>query len=42
MYRSLSVGGCIALGIREKITGISYARDFDIVNDAESIYRKKI
>jgi chemotaxis protein methyltransferase CheR len=42
MYRSLSVAGHIALGIREKITGIGVTRDFDLVNEAESIYRKKI
>ena len=42
MYRALSVAGYIALGVRERITGISYARDFDAVNEAEGIYRKKI
>ncbi len=42
MYRSLSVGGHLALGIREKITGISYTRDYDVVNETEGIYRKKI
>jgi chemotaxis protein methyltransferase CheR len=42
MYRSLSVGGNLALGIREKVTGIGYTRDYDVVNEAEGIYRKKI
>jgi len=42
MYRALSVAGHLALGIREKITGINVTRDFDVINEAESIYRKKI
>lgn len=42
MYRALSVSGIIVLGIRERITGIGITRDFDLVNEAESVYRKKI
>jgi chemotaxis protein methyltransferase CheR len=42
LYRSMSVSGHLILGIREKISGISAARDFELVNEAESIYRKKI
>lgn len=42
MYRALSVAGFIALGTREKVTGISSSRDFELVNLAESVYRKKI
>jgi chemotaxis protein methyltransferase CheR len=42
MHRALSVAGHIALGIREKILSASSLRDFDVVHDAESIYRKKI
>jgi chemotaxis protein methyltransferase CheR len=42
MYRALSASGHLVIGIREKITGIIASRDFESVNDNESVYRKKI
>lgn len=42
MYRALSVSGHLVLGIREKISGLLSARDFEFMNEAESVYRKKI
>lgn len=42
LYASLSVSGHLVLGIREKISGISNSREFEIINEAESVYRKKI
>jgi chemotaxis protein methyltransferase CheR len=42
LYRSLSATGHLILGIREKITGLAATRDFDIANETESVYRKKI
>jgi len=42
LYGSLSVSGHLVLGIREKISGISAAREFEIVNEAESVYRKRM
>jgi chemotaxis protein methyltransferase CheR len=42
LYRALSASGHLVLGIREKIMGISSARDFEVVNETEGVYRKKI
>jgi len=42
LYRALSVSGHLVIGIRERITGMGIARDFDVVNEPECIYRKKI
>jgi chemotaxis protein methyltransferase CheR len=42
LYGSLSVSGHLVLGIREKISGISAAREFEVVNEAESVYRKRM
>jgi chemotaxis protein methyltransferase CheR len=42
LYRALSVSGHLVLGIREKITGMIATRDFEIVNESESVYRKKL
>ena len=42
LYRSLSAAGHLVLGIREKITGMSATRDYELVNETESVYRKKI
>jgi chemotaxis protein methyltransferase CheR len=42
LYRALSVSGHMVLGIRERISGLSSSRDFDLVNETESVYRKKI
>jgi chemotaxis protein methyltransferase CheR len=41
LYESLSGSGYLILGIGEKITG-AIARDFEVVNEAESVYRKRI
>ncbi len=41
LYSSLSVSGHLILGIREKIPGLGTSRDFEFVNEAESVYRKK-
>jgi len=30
------------IGIREKISGISSGWDFEVVNETESVYRKRI
>jgi chemotaxis protein methyltransferase CheR len=42
MYESLSVNGHLVLGIRERITGISGNKEFELVNETESVYRKKL
>ncbi len=42
LYRALSASGYIAVGIREKISGLNSNRDFEIINETESVYRKKI
>jgi len=42
LYRSLSASGHLITGIREKLTGISATRDYELVNETESVYRKKI
>jgi len=42
LYGSLSVSGHLVLGIRERISGISTSREFEIVNEAESVYRKRM
>ncbi len=42
LYRSMSVSGLLILGIRERISGISATRDFELINPSESVYRKKI
>ena len=42
LHQSLSASGHLVLGIREKITGITTSKDFEIVNENESIYRKRI
>lgn len=42
IHRSLSASGYLVLGIREKISGMAATRDFEIVNETESVYRKKI
>jgi len=42
LHRSLSVSGHLVLGIREKISGISTNREFEVVNETESVYRKRI
>lgn len=42
IYNSLSPSGYLVVGIREKISGINTGRDFEFINETESIYRKRI
>jgi chemotaxis protein methyltransferase CheR len=41
LHTSLSLSGHMVLGIRERISGISSSRDFEFVNETESVYRKR-
>jgi chemotaxis protein methyltransferase CheR len=41
LHESLSVSGCLVTGIREKITGVNTGRDFEVLNETESVYRKR-
>jgi chemotaxis protein methyltransferase CheR len=41
LFQSLSGSGYMVLGIRERISGISTSREFELVNETESVYRKK-
>jgi chemotaxis protein methyltransferase CheR len=41
LHESMSVSGYLVLGIRERISGIGASREFEIVNESESVYRKK-
>ncbi len=42
LHASLSVSGHLVLGIRERISGITSSREFELINDAESVYRKRM
>jgi chemotaxis protein methyltransferase CheR len=42
MFDSLSASGHMVIGIREKIPGMTAGRDFEAVNETESVYRKRI
>jgi len=42
IYNSLSPSGYLVVGIKEKISGINTGRDFEIVNETESVYRKRL
>ncbi len=42
MHASISTGGLLVLGTRERIKGLNSVRDFDIYNESESVYRKKL
>lgn len=42
LHASLSVSGHLVLGIRERISGINSSREFELINDAESVYRKRM
>lgn len=42
LHGSLSVSGHLVLGIRERISGISASREFEIINETESVYRKRM
>jgi len=39
---SLSASGILITGIKERISGISSSKDFEIMNEAESVYKKRI
>jgi len=39
---SLSASGALIIGIKEKISGFASGKEFDIVNEAESVYKKRI
>jgi chemotaxis protein methyltransferase CheR len=39
---NLSMSGILIIGIKEKISGFASGKDFDIVNEAESVYKKRI
>ena len=39
---SLSASGNLITGIKERISGVSSSKDFEIINEAESVYKKKI
>ena len=42
MHKCLSASGNLVLGIQERIKNISTRKDFEIVNEAESVYKKRI
>jgi chemotaxis protein methyltransferase CheR len=42
MYNCLSAGGYLILGIREKIRNLNIIKDFEIINEAEGVYKKRI
>jgi chemotaxis protein methyltransferase CheR len=42
IYDSLSVSGHFIIGIREKISGMSMGWDYEVVNETESVYRKRL
>ncbi len=42
LYNSLSASGHLVIGIREKLTGMSPGRDFELANELECVYRKRI
>ncbi len=42
MYSCLSAGGHLILGIREKIKNLNIINDFEIINEAEGVYKKRI
>ena len=42
MYNCLSAGGYLILGIREKIRNLNIINDFEIINEAEGVYKKRI
>jgi chemotaxis protein methyltransferase CheR len=41
LYDTLSVSGHLILGTKERITPIQTSRDFELVNESESIYRRR-
>jgi chemotaxis methyl-accepting protein methylase len=42
LSNSLSASGNLITGIKERIAGVSSSKDFEIVNEAESVYKKRI
>jgi chemotaxis protein methyltransferase CheR len=42
IFNSLSSSGHLVVGIREKISGMNTGRDFEFINETESVYRKRI
>jgi chemotaxis protein methyltransferase CheR len=42
LHESLSVSGHLVLGIRERKSGVNSSREFEIINEAESVYRKRM
>jgi chemotaxis protein methyltransferase CheR len=42
LYDSLSPSGYLVIGIRERISGFSNSWDFEVINEAESVYRKRL
>jgi len=42
MYNCLSAGGHLILGIRERIKNLNIIKDFEIINEAEGVYKKRI
>ncbi len=42
MYSCLSAGGHLILGIRERIRNLNIIKDFEIINEAEGVYKKRI
>jgi chemotaxis protein methyltransferase CheR len=42
LYNSLSASGYLVIGIREKLNGMSPGRDFEVANELECVYRKRM
>jgi chemotaxis methyl-accepting protein methylase len=42
LYNSLSASGHLVIGIREKLSGMSPGRDFEVANEIECVYRKRL
>jgi chemotaxis protein methyltransferase CheR len=42
LSEALSATGHLVTGIREKLTGMALTRDFEVVNAAECVYRKRM
>ncbi len=42
LHECLSASGHLILGIKEKISGFNLTNNFELVNDSESVYKKRI
>jgi chemotaxis methyl-accepting protein methylase len=42
LYNSLSASGHLVIGFREKLSGMSPGRDFEVANEIECVYRKRM